>query len=686
MAMFKGTRREELPPHIFSVAQSAYRKLMSTHRNQTIVPLGITGGGKSVMVEHCINYLIKQTGSTLKHETFHAAWRLLESFSSVESACGRACSRDLKMFVLDYDKSGQLVSMEIQSALLDKHHVTHSVDNSTSNYLALHQLAEGAQTELRKELFMNDKTKSENRYIRPVQHLNQHDRPVSWTKQLEKTREQLEQLDAESSEIKYIWLCLAAVLHLGQAISEVTPDGKRYQYVDPEPGHRAACVLGIPPESLQKYIFDNLFVESKKINEGQLAIDALAEALYCEAYQTVYAIVNRKLKGRDGVHVITALDAPGYQLGRHQSLGSLLYNYTQDRLLQVHDEKVFKDQYAAYEQEGLQLDLPQFEDNDPSKTVKIIDQQKLTDDQHHGIMWLLEEESLYPNSSPESFASKVLMNFGTGREPFVLPSDTRSSFKMRHQLGHYETEYDASQWLQQVREARPQATNLSSLLAGSKKQVVNWCQAQSKQRGADFNRIGTIRRNASNVTKPRSSGLNAAKRKSWLLNAKWSLDAIMDRIRHTDVHWITCLSPQLNAEQSALTEMPFLRMQLRGSRVIETGRLVKNGFPDFLTFGEFQRTFGCLVKNKVGINDYHTPADITKIYADALDLECSQRRIGRSKIFFRPGILAKLESRRDEKLNQLLTKFQERVPRLCFMRETSLLFQTISSLLSNTLQ
>ena len=657
--MFKGTRREELPPHIFSIAQSAYRKLMSTHRNQTIVPLGITGGGKSVMVEHCINYLIKQTGSTIKHETFHAAWRLLETFSSVESASGRACSRDVKLFILDYDKSGQLVSMEIQSALLDKHHVTHSsTDNSTSNYLALHQLAEGAQTELRKELFMNDKTKSDNRFVKPVQNLNQHDRPISWSKQLEKTREQLEQLDAESSEIKYIWLCLAAVLHLGQAVAEVTPDGKRYQYVDPEPGHRAACVLGIAPEVLQKYIFESLSVESKKINEGQLAINALAEALYCEAYQTVYAIVNRKLKGRDGVHVITALDAPGYQLGRHQSLGSLLYNYGQDRLLQVHDEKVFKDQYTQYEQEGLQLDLPQFDDVDPSKTVKIIDQQKLTDDQQHGIMWLLEEEALYPNSSPESFASKVLMNFGTGREPFILPSDTRSSFKVRHQLGHYETEYDASQWLQQVREARPQATQLGSLLSDSKKQVINWCQAQSKQRGAEFNRIGTIRRNTSNVSKPRSSGIPGNKRKSWLLNSKWSLDAIMDKIRHTDVHWITCLAPQLNAEQSALTEMPFLRMQLRGSRIIESGRLIKNGFPDYLPFGEFQRTFGCLVKNKVGINDYHTPADITKIYADALDLECSQRRIGRSKIFFRPGILARLESKRDEKLNQLLTKFQ----------------------------
>ena len=41
----------------------------------------------------------------------------------------------------------------------------------------------------------------------------------------------------------------------------------------------------------------------------------------------------------------------------------------------MHDSKFFKDQLFHYDQEGLQLDLPSFDDHETSKTIKIIDQQ-----------------------------------------------------------------------------------------------------------------------------------------------------------------------------------------------------------------------------------------------------------------------------------------------------------------------
>ena len=102
----------------------------------------------------------------LSFDTFQAGWKLLEIFSSVETPAGRACSRDVKLFHLDFDKSGVLVSIEVQCALLDKNHVT-STMHDFSNYLALHMLAEGAQTELKKDLFMNEKTKTDNRLGSP---------------------------------------------------------------------------------------------------------------------------------------------------------------------------------------------------------------------------------------------------------------------------------------------------------------------------------------------------------------------------------------------------------------------------------------------------------------------------------------------------------------------------------------
>ena len=88
MSMFKGCRREEVPPHIYSVAQSAYRNLMKTSENQFICPMGISGSGKSTMMEHCLNYLVSIAQSFVSKEVVAAALMVLESFSSVESPQG----------------------------------------------------------------------------------------------------------------------------------------------------------------------------------------------------------------------------------------------------------------------------------------------------------------------------------------------------------------------------------------------------------------------------------------------------------------------------------------------------------------------------------------------------------------------------------------------------------------------
>ena len=200
---------------------------------------------------------------------------------------------------------------------------------------------------------MNDKTKSpENRFLPPTKSQNE---PSYWIRRLEKFNLALKTLEAESNQIRYIFCLLAAILHLGCAGSEKTPDGKRFQYSDPESAQRAAGVLGIPQEILQKYIFEQTVPgrPSKNTNLGQAAIDAFAQGLYCEVYQMIYCIVNSALKGREsGVHTITVVDIPGYQLGKHQSLSSLLFNYTNDRIMQVHDEKLFQDVQKRYEQEN----------------------------------------------------------------------------------------------------------------------------------------------------------------------------------------------------------------------------------------------------------------------------------------------------------------------------------------------
>ncbi len=66
MHMFKGCRREDSAPHIYSVAQSAYRNLLTTRQDQSIVLLGKSGSGKTTNCQHLVQYLVSIAGSTGK--------------------------------------------------------------------------------------------------------------------------------------------------------------------------------------------------------------------------------------------------------------------------------------------------------------------------------------------------------------------------------------------------------------------------------------------------------------------------------------------------------------------------------------------------------------------------------------------------------------------------------------------
>lgn len=64
--MFKGCRREDTAPHIYAVAQSAYRNLLTTRQDQSIVLLGKSGSGKTTNCQHLVQYLVSIAGSTGK--------------------------------------------------------------------------------------------------------------------------------------------------------------------------------------------------------------------------------------------------------------------------------------------------------------------------------------------------------------------------------------------------------------------------------------------------------------------------------------------------------------------------------------------------------------------------------------------------------------------------------------------
>ena len=61
--MFKECKVEDLPPHIYSVGQAAYKNMMTTKKDQSVAFIGRSGSGKTTNFKHVLTYLSSAGGS-----------------------------------------------------------------------------------------------------------------------------------------------------------------------------------------------------------------------------------------------------------------------------------------------------------------------------------------------------------------------------------------------------------------------------------------------------------------------------------------------------------------------------------------------------------------------------------------------------------------------------------------------
>jgi len=64
--MFRGCKSEDMPPHIYAIAQSAYRGMLATRRDHSLVFLGRSGAGKTTNFKHALHYLVLAAGTINK--------------------------------------------------------------------------------------------------------------------------------------------------------------------------------------------------------------------------------------------------------------------------------------------------------------------------------------------------------------------------------------------------------------------------------------------------------------------------------------------------------------------------------------------------------------------------------------------------------------------------------------------
>lgn len=149
----------------------------------------------------------------------------------------------------------------------------------------------------------------------------------------------------------------------------------------------------------------------------------------------------------------------------------------------------------------------------------------------------------------------------------------------------------------------------------------------------------------------------------------------MVNLRNTNPHFVRCIIPN-EVKRPGVIDAQLVLHQLRCNGVLEGIRICRKGFPNRLLYQEFrQRYVYSMATNACGyiynfcfryaiLAPKAIPAGFmdgrkaVELLLEALQLETSEYRLGYSKVFFRAGVLGRLEDLRDERLAKIITQFQ----------------------------
>lgn len=583
--MFRGCKTEDMPPHIYSLAQTAYRTMLETRRDQSLIFMGRSGSGKTASFKHALYYLTLAAGSTnklLTAEKVNAINTILESFGNTKTVMNSNATRFTQIFSLDFDHSGQIASASVQIMLMEKARAGRRT-NSEATFHVITRLLAGAEGLLQKELQLDNVNLDENNlFVFLSSKLEDRQKASA---DFVRLMQAFYTLNVDQNSVKAIWCVLAAIFHLGLASATKVGSGStaRVQFAHPSSARKAASLLGVSMDELLAAAFSTSLTNSNPgtptrspsdpvdntLNAAFDSLEGLVIGLYSEAVAAAVSLINKAIS--TSIHTIASIllvDSPGFQnpascgLQTGANLSDLKHNYLQERLQLLFHHMTLVMPRERYAQEMVEIDTEGFNESFPGPLVSLIDrspqnqvvrssQRDLREADRRGLLWLLDEESIYPNSNDDSFLERLFTHYGDRESQSLLRKAPGSrQFVLQHLQGTNPVLYSASGWLKSSRE-HPTVKNAISLLQDSSKEDIStlfignlarggtiFCGSIAGMEGTQsLRRVSSIRRSFT------SAGV---KRNSVMLQVKFTVDGLIDTLRRTGTHFVHCYLLQHN--------------------------------------------------------------------------------------------------------------------------------------------
>ncbi|XP_055702081.1 myosin heavy chain, muscle isoform X36 [Phlebotomus papatasi] len=647
--MYRGKRRNEVPPHIFAISDGAYVDMLTNHQNQSMLITGESGAGKTENTKKVIAYFATVGASGKKDDPTSKKGNLedqvvqtnpvLEAFGNAKTVRNDNSSRFGKFIRIHFGPTGKLAGADIETYLLEKARVI-SQQALERSYHIFYQMMSGAVDGLKALCCL-----SNDIYDYHIVSQGKTTIPsVDDNEEMLVTDQAFDVLGFTQEEKDNVYKITAAVMHMGGMKFKQRGREEQAEADGMEEGERVAKLLGCDVQDLYKNLLKpkikvgNEFVTQGR-NKDQVtnSIGALCKGIFDRLFKWLVKKCNETLDTQQKrQHFIGVLDIAGFEIFDYNGFEQLCINFTNEKLQQFFNHHMFVLEQEEYQREGIEWTFIDF-GMDLQSCIELIEKPM-------GILSILEEESMFPKATDQTFAEKLNTNHLGKSAPFQKPKPPKPGCQAAHfAIGHYAgvVPYNITGWLEKNKDPLND-TVVDQLKKSSNKLLVEIFADHPGQSGGGEQAKGGRGKKGGGFATVSSS-------------YKEQLNNLMTTLRSTQPHFVRCIIPN-ELKQPGVIDSHLVMHQLTCNGVLEGIRICRKGFPNRMVYPDFKLRYKILCISL--IKEPCKPEKASEIILNHVQLAEDQFRLGKTKVFFRAGVLGQMEELRDERLSKIMTWLQ----------------------------
>merc|ERR1711963_1186699 len=457
--IYLGKRRNEVPPHLWAIAEGAYRNMLQNKKDNAMLITGESGAGKTENTKKVITYLaMVATGAGKKSEKkvsledqIVATNPILESYGNAKTARNDNSSRFGKFIRIHFTASGKLAGCDIVSYLLEKSRITEQQEVERSYhifYQLLQPYGDGIGEGLRKMCHVSEDIYD---YIYVSQGKTKVE-SIDDNEELEYTEDAFNVLGFSEIEKNSCYMLTAAVMTYGgvEFKTKGRDDQAECEAVGPDtfPG-KAAALCGVDSVQLIKaFCKPRIKVGTEWVTKAQSceqavnAVGGIARAIFDRLFKWLIekcndTLIDATLKK---CNFCAVLDIAGFEIFEYNGFEQISINFVNEKLQQFFNHHMFVVEQETYVGEGIDWEMVDFGLDLQAAIIMF--------EKPMGIWAILEEESLFPKATDKSFEEKLRGSLG--KLPVFLKPQSKTDKNAHFAISHYAgiVSYNVTGWLE----------------------------------------------------------------------------------------------------------------------------------------------------------------------------------------------------------------------------------------------